>query len=806
MTDRQEYNYYDSPTMKDDMQNQGQKQNKKGYYNKYKEPMHKANTSGMMDDKSSMNSMGNDYQNYAKYRKNQGKKSGYNNYNNKGQNEDFDNKNFKKMKKKMHNRDMNSDYQYNTNPGQTNPIDSSTGYEQGANPQHQKNMYNNNKGYNKNKTGMYPNNPNQGGSNITPPRHNNQMNIPYGYTNPQQNEGRQPPSNQSQNVPSNGNTMQGFQGMTYPATQQNPNSNSNAKQNMQKGQNMLIHNTPNQNLMYMQQQMENDNENNNNQKEEKSSETTSEDNITQAQSMISNVQNPQMAMQPSPMMDNQSQSDTMSTSSNRHSTMTANPNPNQYMQNDMYLPKSFIQQQQYGHMPMGMYGMQNMMMMEHQNPQMFNQGVGMPPTQGMPNFPFGINEEGMKVHNKKMGKKMPSNKSPNDTPNGIVNMNPNMMGMNYPMPNSNPQNKAFYKPIGTNPNIATGSLNTKGSLSMQGNKNTVPAFNNVSLNFMMPGNPSPQSQRNNIPNMLNSNPNMNMSMPMSMNLGMGMNMNPQRQFYNPNGPTNPQGGNNNQQNNMNKRHTQNPYRTVNSDKNIIGNGLKPKEAFYQQNNQMNMNQKNNYKNQHFNNNQNGNNNQGNNQRMMHPNNRNEEWNNYPQMPQIPPTQNMMMNQGQNQMNIVNPNSMKQMMYGNMNDQNNNNFVSLYVRIKVAKDKEELIEIKYGEDPIVVQKTLSANPNVNVSDKLVTVIYQKIIRAINIRNNILSNKLSKYNMKKLIQLKHQISKKESLEGKSDLPRSNSFDNLKEKYNKYINDIKPMYEDVKKVELLNISQYN
>ena len=75
--------------MKDDMQNQGQKQNKKGYYNKYKEPMHKANTSGMMDDKSSMNSMGNDYQNYAKYRKNQGKKSGYNNYNNKGQNDEI---------------------------------------------------------------------------------------------------------------------------------------------------------------------------------------------------------------------------------------------------------------------------------------------------------------------------------------------------------------------------------------------------------------------------------------------------------------------------------------------------------------------------------------------------------------------------------------------------------------------------------------------------------------------------------------------------------------------------------------------
>ena len=61
---------------------------------------------------------------------------------------------------------------------------------------------------------------------------------------------------------------------------------------------------------------------------------------------------------------------------------------------------------------------------------------------------------------------------------------------------------------------------------------------------------------------------------------------------------------------------------------------------------------------------------------------------------------------------------------------------------------------------MVQKTLSANPNVNVNEKLLTVTYQKIIRAIRIRNNILSSKLSKYNLKKLIQLKHQITKKES----------------------------------------------
>ena len=233
---------------------------------------------------------------------------------------------------------------------------------------------------------------------------------------------------------------------------------------------------------------------------------------------------------------------------------------------------------------------------------------------------------------------------------------------------------------------------------------------------------------------------------------------------------------------MNKRHNQNPYRTVNSDKNIIGNGMKPKENFYQQNIQIN--QKNNYKNQHFNQGQN------NNQRMMHQNNR-EEWNNY---------QNMM-----NPNQTVQPNAMKP--YGNMIEQEqNNSMVNLYVRIKVAKDKEELIEMKHGEDPIVVQKTLNANPNVNVNEKLITVIYHKIIQAINIKNSILNSKLSQYDLKKLIQLKHQLSKKKGIEKGNELERSNSFDNLKEKYNRYVNEIKPMYEDVKRVELLNISQYN
>ena len=79
--ERQDYPYYDSPQMKDDMQGPGQKQNKKGFYNKYKDPMHKGNQGNLMEDKSNMGSMGaNDYPNYQQFRKNQGKKGNYNNY------------------------------------------------------------------------------------------------------------------------------------------------------------------------------------------------------------------------------------------------------------------------------------------------------------------------------------------------------------------------------------------------------------------------------------------------------------------------------------------------------------------------------------------------------------------------------------------------------------------------------------------------------------------------------------------------------------------------------------------------------
>ena len=196
---------------------------------------------------------------------------------------------------------------------------------------------------------------------------------------------------------------------------------------------------------------------------------------------------------------------------NRHINL-GNTNMNQFIPNEMIMNKNYIQQQQnYNRIPTNIY---NMPISIEQN-QLFN---NMNNQQN--NFPFGVNEDAMK--HKKITKKI--QKSPNE--GNMVNMNPNMnVGnmMNIPnlhFPGQNINNNKFFK------NNNNASLNNKGSLSMQGNKNTMPNFNpNLNLNFMIPQK-SPQAPQNTIPqNIMNQNLNLNMS---------------QRNFYN------------NPNNNMNK--------------------------------------------------------------------------------------------------------------------------------------------------------------------------------------------------------------------------------------------------------------
>ena len=379
------------------------------------------------------------------------------------------------------------------------------------------------------------------------------------------------------------------------------------------------------------------------------------------------------------------------------------------------------------------------------------------------------------------------------------------------------------------------------SMSMQGPKTTVPNYvnPNINLNFMR-HNPSPQSNRTMIPNI-----NANLNMGMNMHLGMNIGMNPQRGFYNTQTNLNQNQTQQNTQNNMNmnqnaqmnKRHNQNPYKAVNSDKNVLGGNnnaqMKPKEPFYtnnQQGNQMQMLQqaKNQFKpynnapnNQNINNqvqpaqNQQpvimNNANNSSQQRMLQ--NRTEEWNNNYQANSTLLMQNQMqsMNLKQQMPNhlvyqtMTDTHNQQQQMQ--MEQQRNNNKpLSICVRLRLSKDKEEIVEIKRNEDPIVISKILKAN-NLKVNEQLHELIYHKIIAAINISKSVLESKISKYNMKQLIQLQNAFgaSVDDEHEEEKEIMRSDSCDNLVNKYNTLINDIKPGYEEVKEVELLNISQY-
>lgn len=278
----------------------------------------------------------------------------------------------------------------------------------------------------------------------------------------------------------------------------------------------------------------------------------------------------------------------------------------------------------------------------------------------------------------------------------------------------------------------------------------------------------------------------------------------------------------NQNTQMNKRHNQNTYRTVNSDKNVLGGNtntqMKPsKDTFYtnnQQGNQMQMLQQNKHQFKPYNNissNQNINNqvqptqhpqqqaimNNSSQQRMIQ--NRNEE---YSQV-----SSNLLMrstNIKQQMPNHMVHQTMKDTR--NHQQQRNNKPLTICVRLRLSKDKEEIVEIKRNEDPIVISKILKAN-NLNINEQLHELIYHKIMTAINISRSILESKISKYNIKQLIQLQNAFcsSIDDEHEEEKEIMRSDSCDNLVNKYNTFINEIKPGYEDEKEVELLNISQY-
>jgi hypothetical protein len=293
---------------------------------------------------------------------------------------------------------------------------------------------------------------------------------------------------------------------------------------------------------------------------------------------------------------------------------------------------------------------------------------------------------------------------------------------------------------------------------MQGNKNTMPNFNpNINLNFMIPQK-SPQAPQNTIPsNMINQNLNLNLNMR-------------QRNFYNPN-------------NNMNKRH-QNPYKRVNSDKNLLGIENKSKDLYNH-----NIQNKNFQKFHNHNNNINNNNLQNPNLQQQKMFQIKEEWIN----------------------NLKNIQNQQQHMH-NLNNNNVNQLKkslasSLRIAIKIDKKKYEILELKAGEEPKNLINSLKTNNN--LSEPIISLIYQKINNALNFNKCILDLVPSKFSLKQMNMIKNCLIDKETsfeMQNRMEpfLERNTSFINNQNQFENFISEIKPSYEDIKVTDILNITQ--
>ena len=697
--ERQDYQFYDQNKIKEEIQNQNQvqKQGKKGGYSKnFKEGTQRGNQN-IIEDKNTnqnINEYNNNYQNFRKHKK------GYTNYQGKNQNEEFDNRQrtnspqgFKKNKRKR--KDQKEEFIFENQQNNHQQIYNKAHKKNQINTQQQRqNQINNNNNYNNNNNMNTNNNVNNNNNFFQNINNNNNEQF-------------------KQNMNLNPNNLNN-QNFNYQ-NQQNPN-----KQNLNKG-NMIINTIPNQNLLYnMNPMKQNDSE----KKDEKSSEGTTED---LSQSSFSNMNR---------MMENQD-------NINRHMNM-GNSNMNQFLPNDILMNKNYLEQQSYQRLPANVYN--NMRISIEQN-QLFNNMNNQ-----NSNFPFGVNEEAMKY--KKMNKKI--QKSPNE--GNMVNMNPNInMGNMVNIPNLNfpsqiTNNTKFFK----NNNGNNLSLNNKGSLSMQSNKNTMPNFNsNLNLNFMIPQK-SPQAPQNTIPqNMINQNLNLNMS---------------QRNFYN------------NNQNNMNKRHQQLIYKRVNSDKNLLGIDNKSKELY-------NHNIQNKNCQKFHNNNMNNNNLQNPNSQQQKIFQIKEEWVN-----------NLKNMQNQQQMYNMNNNNLHQL---------KKNFASsLHVVIKIDRKRYEVLELRPGEEPKNLINTLKKSNN-NLSEPLISLIYQKINNALNFNKSILDLVPSKYTLKQMNMIKNCLIDKETsfeMQNRMEpfLERNTSFINNQNQFENFISEIKPSYEDIKVTDILNITQ--
>ena len=403
-----------------------------------------------------------------------------------------------------------------------------------------------------------------------------------------------------------------------------------------------------------------------------------------------------------------------------------------------------------------------MPMYDQQNNQLFNAVMASNMKQ---NFSLQMNDE-MNVNNHKKMKKMP-NQSPNDQ---NFNMNPSLnLGV---LPNLN------YN--GPNINNNTNINNKKISLSSQPPKNTIPNFNqgeNLNLVFNQ--------------NKLNQ-------QGISPLLNMNMNSLGNKTFYIPqnmkNNHMNNNMWNNLNNNNVNNSHLNGPNTNINNvniNENYNGN----------KNNNL-------YKKKDFNNNRTNHNNNPNNNKKYHklynhnayqPSNNNNTNNNHI-------NNKLNIDTNNNNGNLSNSNNSLKKNSNNISNQQSNVLRSnkpskqylISLCLKLDNNETEIINIKSLKDTNALLQEIKEKRNLN--EKMVKLIQNKIIDAVDIIQKIFDYNLNKYTYKNLTDINYQINHKQKLKEEIYNKRNKSSKTL----NKYFDErMKLSINDVKQVESLNIS---
>ena len=728
MNPQGDYPYYQNNQMKDMNSGQGtmNKHNKKGPYKNFKNDLGKNNQNNMDEKFNMQNSEHN--QNFQHMRGGINKK-GYRTYQ-KNQSEDFNsgfNPNYKKKKNKKRDNN-NNDFQYannSTNNISNNQIDISQSkdeyYDQQNQSQNNHQIYN--KQYKKNQNAVFnssnntnnSNNSNSASTNLTPNRQN-PMATPYGFNSNLANS----PANLNfnfNNANQHGNNANISGGIMSPQTgQKNPN----------------IYMNPN--LVYMSGMPNSinisENEQDSSIKDEKSSENLSEEAaLSQASLQGRNAQN-------------QQQSD----------LQKINPQ-NEYV-NPILINNKFMRQPNYIGMPYNMSNIPNMgninnlnnindlnnfagmnnlnnnmnmnannlgnlgnlnmnnfsmqQLYEHQNNPLVNAAA----LAGIPPVNYSQMTEELAMNQKKLKKNI--NKSPMEQTHSLnASINLGMLpNLNYNGPNN--------KFIKTNNGLQ--GLN-KNSISLQGNKNTIPNFNQSdNLNFVF----SQNKMQPDISSLMN--PIANRTFYVQQNTknfhNNANNMSGSSHLMNVN--TNPLAAAASSKNNMflNKEF-------INS--NMYNNSNNPNNKKFQK--QMNYNNNNNQQNSNLNNNNSS-------------NNKNNQYNENNNNSNIFKSANS---------NKINNNNIKDLPKNNSNQNMGETQMKQYtlkIRLKLDNEEFDTIELKSKEDSRLALKDIKLKKNID--EKIIMLLQNKIKEAFDVTKNILGLKLDKYTIKSLIEINRIIN--------------------------------------------------